>query len=59
MLDIKKLRPDLEILEIPSLSEILESETELYPFNKNYGEAEDDICLIIHSSGTTGTCLAT
>ena len=54
VLDVKKLRPDLEVIEIPSLAEMLASETQHYPYNRTYEEAEDEPCLIIHSSGTTG-----
>jgi len=54
VLDIKKNRPELEILEIPSLAEMLESETGMYPYNKTFEEAEDEVSVIIHSSGTTG-----
>ncbi|KAJ9194745.1 hypothetical protein DTO164E3_7166 [Paecilomyces variotii] len=54
VLDVKKLRPDLEVIEIPSLAEMLASETQHYPYDRTYEEAEDEPCLIIHSSGTTG-----
>lgn len=53
-MEIRNNRPDLEILEIPSLDEMLESETSLYPYNKTFEEAEDEVSFIIHSSGTTG-----
>ncbi|KAL1969482.1 hypothetical protein VTN77DRAFT_8920 [Rasamsonia byssochlamydoides] len=52
--DIKKLRPDLEIVEIPSLSEMIEGQSPLYPYDKTYDEEEDKIAFVIHSSGTTG-----
>ncbi|KAL1885457.1 putative NRPS-like protein biosynthetic cluster [Paecilomyces lecythidis] len=54
ILDIKKLKPDLEIIEIPSLAEMLANEAQHYPYNRTYEEVKDETCLIIHSSGTTG-----
>lgn len=52
--DIKKLSPDLQIVEMPSLWEMIEGQAPPYPFEKTYEEEEDNVALIIHSSGTTG-----
>lgn len=52
--DIKKLSPDLEIVEMPSLREMLEGQAPPYPFEKTFEAEEDNVALIIHSSGTTG-----
>ncbi|TQB68175.1 hypothetical protein MPDQ_003886 [Monascus purpureus] len=53
-LEIKSLCPSLEILQLPSLLEMLENSTLPYPLGKTYQEMEDEPALIIHSSGTTG-----
>lgn len=52
--DLKKAMPDLQALEIPSLQEMLTGDTEVYPCEKTFEEAENEVCFIIHSSGTTG-----
>ncbi|KAL2004119.1 hypothetical protein VTN02DRAFT_6583 [Thermoascus thermophilus] len=54
VLEIKNNRPNLELLEVPSLDEMLEGETSVYPYTKTFEEAEDEVSFIIHSSGTTG-----
>jgi aryl carrier-like protein len=41
-------------LEIPPLADLLHSKGFPYPFNKTYQDAEDEVAIIIHSSGTTG-----
>ncbi|RAK78914.1 NRPS-like enzyme [Aspergillus fijiensis CBS 313.89] len=52
--EIQTAQPETQLFEVPSLSEFLESESSPYPFEKSYQEAEDEVAIIIHSSGTTG-----
>lgn len=42
------------MFEIPSLKELLESNASPYPFEKSFQAAENEVAIIIHSSGTTG-----
>jgi long-subunit acyl-CoA synthetase (AMP-forming) len=45
---------DLEILEIPSLKEMVNANAEHYPYTKSWEEAKKDIVMIVHTSGSTG-----
>ncbi|KAL3461224.1 hypothetical protein BJX64DRAFT_289599 [Aspergillus heterothallicus] len=53
-MDIKALRPGTDFVEGPSLANLLARDVENYPFSKEYTNLEDDVAIIIHSSGTTG-----
>ncbi|PWY92969.1 acetyl-CoA synthetase-like protein [Aspergillus sclerotioniger CBS 115572] len=55
-IELQQLRPELDLFQLPSLDAILESEEGLrsYPFTQSYEEAEDEVFLIVHSSGSTG-----
>jgi hypothetical protein len=46
----------LNTVEVPNVIEILDDVRGLdhYLFEKSYGEIEDEIAFMIHSSGTTG-----
>ncbi|KAJ5992188.1 NRPS-like enzyme [Penicillium sp. IBT 35674x] len=52
--EIQAAHTSTEVFEIPSLKELLESNASPYPFEKSFQMAEDEIAIIIHSSGTTG-----
>ncbi|PYH43451.1 NRPS-like enzyme [Aspergillus saccharolyticus JOP 1030-1] len=52
--EIQAVHPSTKPFEVPSLTEFLESESSPYPFEKTFNEAEDEVAIIIHSSGTTG-----
>ncbi|PYI00449.1 thioester reductase [Aspergillus sclerotiicarbonarius CBS 121057] len=54
--ELKQLRPELDLFQLPSLEDILTSEEGIgsYPFTQSYDEAEDEVFLIVHSSGSTG-----
>lgn len=55
VLEIQSFTPGIEVFELPSLKTMLaEGDFGSYPFPKTFAEAEDDVALIIHSSGTTG-----
>lgn len=56
-LELQNLRLGLDVKELPTFAEMLESQTSSYPFSKTYEEIENDTAFIIHSSGTTGTVL--
>lgn len=56
--ELQSLRPGLDVQELPTFAEMLESQTSFYPFSKTYEEIENDTAFIIHSSGTTGTKLS-
>ncbi|KAJ5786433.1 NRPS-like enzyme [Penicillium pulvis] len=52
--EIQAVHTSTEVFEIPSLKELLESNASPYPFEKSFQMAENEIAIIIHSSGTTG-----
>ncbi|PYI09236.1 NRPS-like enzyme [Aspergillus sclerotiicarbonarius CBS 121057] len=52
--EIQAFRQDTAFYEVPSIAELLDAEVQHYPYTKSYSEAEDDVAIIIHSSGTTG-----
>ncbi|RAL10259.1 putative NRPS-like enzyme [Aspergillus homomorphus CBS 101889] len=52
--EIQTVQPDTKLFEVPSLVEFLETDSSPYPFEKTFKEAEDEVAIIIHSSGTTG-----
>lgn len=54
-MQIRKLRPDLDIMRLPSLDEMMKSEITPYPLPSTFEELENVTSFIIHSSGTTGT----
>ena len=58
-IELKQLRPELHLFQLPSLDAILESTEGFrsYPFTQSYEEVEDEVFLIVHSSGSTGTSL--
>ena len=51
---LSKSVQDLEILEIPSLEEMVNANAEQYPYTKSWEEAKKDIAMIVHTSGSTG-----
>ena len=53
--ELQSLRSSLDVKELPTFAEMIESQTSFYPFPKTYEEVEKDTAFIIHSSGTTGT----
>jgi hypothetical protein len=55
VLELKKYMA-LHTVEVPSITNILEDIRGLdqYLFEKSYGEIEDEVAFMIHSSGTTG-----
>jgi acyl-coenzyme A synthetase/AMP-(fatty) acid ligase len=55
VLDLRRLRPDIQFIEIPSLSDMMAGETIAYPYETTFEEQENKVSFIIHSSGTTGT----
>ncbi|KAJ5524162.1 NRPS-like enzyme [Penicillium frequentans] len=52
--EIQAAHASTEVFEIPSLKELLESNASPYPFEKSFRMAENEVAIIIHSSGTTG-----
>jgi long-subunit acyl-CoA synthetase (AMP-forming) len=44
----------MEVVEIPSLSELWKKQTSSYSYIRSFREEQDRIALIIHTSGTTG-----
>jgi acyl-coenzyme A synthetase/AMP-(fatty) acid ligase len=53
---LKNADPDMIYQSIATLAELLEtpSATPHYPYDKTFDEAENEPCLILHSSGSTG-----
>ena len=52
--NIKKMRPGLQVMTIPSFDEMVASPAEHYVFDKSWAEAQDEHILICHTSGSTG-----
>ncbi|PWY86755.1 NRPS-like enzyme [Aspergillus heteromorphus CBS 117.55] len=52
--EIQTFRRNTAFYEVPSLEDLLSTPAQPYPYNKTFTEAEDDVAIIIHSSGTTG-----
>jgi acyl-CoA synthetase (AMP-forming)/AMP-acid ligase II len=51
---LSKLVKNLAIIRIPTLQEMLDGNTENYPYTKTWDEAKDDVAMIVHTSGSTG-----
>ncbi|TVY78174.1 Non-canonical non-ribosomal peptide synthetase FUB8 [Lachnellula suecica] len=51
---LQNLLSDLQISPLPSLDEMILSETPHYPYTKTWTEAKDDVIMIVHTSGSTG-----
>ena len=54
---LKDIRPEMIVKSVLSLIEMLETpeDTGHYPYDKSFEEARDEPCLILHSSGSTGS----
>ncbi|RFU27629.1 hypothetical protein B7463_g8720, partial [Scytalidium lignicola] len=52
--ELQQVQKTIQAWEIPGLWEIFDSKAEFYPYEKEFKDCEDDPCVIIHSSGTTG-----
>ena len=48
---------NLESVEVPSLEEMLEGDSQQYQYNEIFESAERNPIVILHSSGSTGTLL--
>ncbi|OJJ56735.1 hypothetical protein ASPSYDRAFT_1182446 [Aspergillus sydowii CBS 593.65] len=46
--------PKMNIFEIPSLDSMLAGEAQHYPYTKSFEEEEDQVSVVMHTSGTTG-----
>lgn len=51
---LQKFDPSISCKQVPSMNEILKSESPAYPFDVSWSEIKDENCLILHSSGSTG-----
>ncbi|OJK01627.1 hypothetical protein ASPACDRAFT_1898720 [Aspergillus aculeatus ATCC 16872] len=51
---LQGLYSSLSILRMPSLAQCLGSQPKHYSFSKSFAELENEHCLILHSSGSTG-----
>ncbi|KAI4200503.1 MAG: hypothetical protein LQ350_003873 [Teloschistes chrysophthalmus] len=49
-----KEKPQLEILQVPSLNDMLVDSSEYYPFEKDFAIAKFEPIVVLHSSGSTG-----
>jgi hypothetical protein len=54
---LKEKLPHLMIESVQSVKEMLRTsdDTQYYVFDKSFDEARDEPCLILHSSGSTGS----
>jgi len=51
---MQELVPTLQLFQLPSFHEMLSGNTADYPYEKEFGDAENDPVLICHTSGSTG-----
>ncbi|KAL5355581.1 hypothetical protein BJX96DRAFT_184183 [Aspergillus floccosus] len=56
VLEIRELCEDTAVFEVPEIKNIIKAHRSMlsYPWSKTYTQAEDEVALIIHTSGTTG-----
>jgi len=47
-------RKELQILQVPSLDNMLVDASEHYPYQKDFATARWDPIIVLHSSGSTG-----
>ncbi|XXH01320.1 hypothetical protein Hte_007678 [Hypoxylon texense] len=52
---LQSVATSVSIDPIPSFQEMLDSNPEPYPYEKNFDEAKDDPIVVLHSSGSTGS----
>ena len=54
--ELTPVLPEMSFLEVPSFACMLDDEGGLkhHSLEKKYGEIEDEVAFMIHSSGTTG-----
>ncbi|KAI9794886.1 MAG: putative NRPS-like protein biosynthetic cluster [Peltula sp. TS41687] len=52
--ELQLINSALKTYDVPSLREMLGAEPSIYPFEKSFSELQDEQCLILHSSGSTG-----
>jgi acyl-coenzyme A synthetase/AMP-(fatty) acid ligase len=45
---------DIDCAEIPSFQEMMQSQSPVYRFDKNFDDARNEPIVILHSSGSTG-----
>lgn len=50
-------KPQLEVLQVPSLDDMLVDSSEHYPFEKDFATAKFEPIVVLHSSGSTGKLL--
>ncbi|KAJ5112356.1 hypothetical protein N7532_000401 [Penicillium argentinense] len=51
---LQKFDPSMSCKQVPSMTDLLKSQTPRYPFDASFAELKDEKCLILHSSGSTG-----
>jgi len=47
-------KKELQILQVPSLDDMLVDASEHYPYHKDFATARWDPIVVLHSSGSTG-----
>ena len=52
---VQEAKANLESVELPSLEEMLEEQSQKYPFEEDFKSAKRNPIVILHSSGSTST----
>lgn len=54
---LQKFDPSMVCKQIPTMAELFKAQSPGYPFESSWLNVKDQICLILHSSGSTGMCI--
>jgi hypothetical protein len=54
---LQKFDPSMSCKQVPSLADLIKSQAPPYRFEASWHDLKDDRCLILHSSGSTGTAM--
>lgn len=47
----------LRVQQIPALDELLDQMSPEYPYDRDWETTKEDITVIFHTSGSTGSCI--
>jgi hypothetical protein len=54
---LQKFDPSMSCKQVPSLADLIKSQAPPYRFEASWDDLKDEKCLILHSSGSTGTAM--
>ena len=52
--EVRMKTPHVEFVKVQQLDDMLSAHPQLFPFDKQFTEAQTDPILVLHSSGSTG-----